>query len=135
MKSWLSLVVSVALLLILLVAIRILTPMGLLCLSEWKSERAHRSSHDGIYRDMIQPTSAWVRDFLKENGRLPNEDEINLQSPVKHPNYKWITIQDSPSSGEAWGVIGSDFILCVHQDDWNLFYSSWDKKEFKYWTD
>ena len=132
----LSSVVCVGLVVLILIAsFKVLSPIGQLFYTEWRSERSQRGLHERTYQNLIRPTARWVTDFAKQNGRLPNEAEINHGNIIKYPDYAWVTIQVKPNPGEAWGVVGVDFVLSVDNADWRLFYSSWNKSEFKVWLD
>jgi hypothetical protein len=92
--------------------------------------------HANTYRIIIRPTSTWVQDFYERHKRLPNQAEVDEYMGVAHSVAAPIVIYTSKPHGERlWGEQGKDFLLCAPVGDWNLFYRSWDGKEFKYWTD
>jgi hypothetical protein len=110
------------------------TPQGRYLMSEPLSLLRQRQLHETAYRTSLRPGAAWVSSFLDSHDRLPTQVELNefVSSNGLHLMY----IRTNESMGEAaWKNPGKDFILSAPVNDWHLYYRSWDKKEYRYWTD
>jgi hypothetical protein len=102
---------------------------------ESQSNRGQQNVHARTFERVLRPAAEWVRSFHRDNERLPSQAELN-DSASNHGWSNMILIYTNAAAGEAsWTKPGTDFVLCVHISDWNLYYQSWDAKEFKYWTD
>jgi hypothetical protein len=103
--------------------------------SERASEARQRDLHRRMYEAILRPTARWVRRFQASNGRLPSQDELEGFTK-SHFDPSTLLIYTNSFQGERrWQNPGVDFVLLMHVSDWNLYYQSWDSKEFKYWSD
>jgi hypothetical protein len=101
---------------------------------ETQSRISQRTVHEQIYKEYLRPATLWVKEFQTNHERLPSQEEFANGFPAPRP-YQQALIYDKPFSDGTWGQLGVDFVLCVHFQDWNLYYRSSDQTEFKYWTD
>jgi hypothetical protein len=110
-------------------------PWGLMEFSKWSSRREHAAEIDVMYRDRVLPAAAFVRDFVAREQRLPNDHEMETYNR-ETAGHGWVTIhRERPPWIEAWGVPGRDFIVRSGIEEWNVFYCSWDARQFEVWTD
>ena len=112
-----------------------LRSFGLLSLWEVISERKQSRLHDQIFSNVLNPTAVWTREFQIKEGRLPSQAQID-EFIAKNGTSVPILIYTNAFAGERpWARPGVDFVLCAPVSDWNLYHQSWDRKNFKYWTD
>jgi hypothetical protein len=116
-------------------AARFAKPMFSMALQEKRSRTQNLLWHKQCYETRIRPTAVWVESFLFEKKRLPNQAELDSFTETQFPECPLVIYTNAPSSEPPWPAPGCDFMLCMPTGDWALYYRSYDKREFSYWTD
>lgn len=104
--------------------------------NEWSSHRKHAQEIEHAFNDKLLPAAAFVRDFVKREHRLPNQEEFrlsgwNIASTNNGIEHYIDLIRERPQWADSWGVAGTDFMLGTDVPDWNLYYQSWDQKRIE----
>lgn len=122
---------------VVIVGVLAFSSIGRYCITYVTSAVRLSSIEKRVYEKMIRPTAKWVRTFHEQEGRLPSEQEIKafIQS---HPEFESVALGVSTNSMGSMDHLwrpGRDFVVWADVGDWNLYYNSWDGREWKEWTD
>lgn len=123
------------LLLMVVATLSVTYPMLKLGWEELLSRRRNKALHEKIFASVIVPTAKWVEASYSSNLCLPDQNEVERYAASISfvPLTILIYTNSIPAGQEQLSV--PNFELCVPIGDWNLFYRSCDRKQYKYWTD
>jgi len=110
-------------------------PSGRLWMAETWSRLGSSNLNLRTYETVVRPAADWVRSFRLQHGRLPGAAEFSDYAKAQFPSFSVVLDDTQPSWQRSWGRQGVDFMVCVHVDEWNLYLQSWDRAEWKSWTD
>jgi hypothetical protein len=100
-----------------------------------KASLSSRSLRESTFETVVRPGAQWVKDFRTQNGRHPTNDELARFAGTNNLRYR-LWLYDSPLQWDevayhSWRE--GDFVLSASTEEWNLYYNSWDQKEWSFW--
>ena len=111
----------------LIVASPFLIPM----LEEQYSHFQNRDFIRWSFHDHLLPAATWIDNFVQREQRLPTAEEMRGRFGDRS-----VHIYREPLPWQrSWGSLGRDYLICYGNNEWCIYYSSWDKQRNEVWLD